>query len=31
MAEDIGPLLHELDDVTWTAKQLHAIVSRENL
>ncbi|CAJ1845914.1 unnamed protein product [Sphenostylis stenocarpa] len=31
MAEDIAPLLHGLVDVTWTAKQLHAIVSRENL
>ncbi|KAJ1383230.1 Zinc finger, RING/FYVE/PHD-type [Sesbania bispinosa] len=31
MAEDIAPLLYELVDVTWTAKQLHAIVSRENL
>jgi len=31
MAEDIAPLLHGLVDVAWTAKQLHAIVSRENL
>ncbi|MED6124883.1 hypothetical protein PIB30_063139 [Stylosanthes scabra] len=31
MAEDIAPLLHRLVDVTWTAKQLHAIVSGENL
>ncbi|XP_027349005.1 putative E3 ubiquitin-protein ligase LIN [Abrus precatorius] len=31
MAEDISPLLHGLVDVTWTAKQLHEIVSRENL
>ena len=31
MAEDIAPLLHRLADVTCTAKQLHAIVSGENL
>ncbi|XP_061367649.1 putative E3 ubiquitin-protein ligase LIN-1 isoform X2 [Gastrolobium bilobum] len=31
MAEDIAPLLHGLIDVTWPAKQLHAIVSGENL
>ncbi|KAL1361369.1 putative E3 ubiquitin-protein ligase LIN isoform X2 [Arachis ipaensis] len=31
MAEDIAPLLHRLVDVTWTAKQLHAIVSGGNL
>nr|KYP65054.1 U-box domain-containing protein 15 [Cajanus cajan] len=31
MADDIAPLLHGLVEVTWTAKQLHAIVSRENL
>ncbi|KAL2329446.1 hypothetical protein Fmac_017027 [Flemingia macrophylla] len=31
MADDIAPLLHGLIEVTWTAKQLHAIVSRENL
>ncbi|RZC00454.1 putative E3 ubiquitin-protein ligase LIN-1 [Glycine soja] len=31
ISEDIAPLLHGLVDVAWTAKQLHAIVSRENL
>jgi len=31
MAEDVAPLLHGLAEVTWTAKQLHAAVSGENL
>ncbi|KAL2329448.1 hypothetical protein Fmac_017029 [Flemingia macrophylla] len=31
ISDDIAPLLHGLIEATWTAKQLHAIVSRENL
>jgi len=31
MAEDVAPLLHGLAEGTWTAKQLHTGVSRENL
>ncbi|KAF7835249.1 putative E3 ubiquitin-protein ligase LIN-1 isoform X1 [Senna tora] len=31
MAEDIAAPLHSLSEVTWTAKQLHAIVSRKDL